>query len=151
MVECYTCNLGSFFEMRVDQSCACIELCLHVLPPVKLAEWLEQTKLESGTALVPSKDAICHMIGDVVVFLCSLVLCLLTIFSVSVLFVLFMLVTESRMVLQIGSRLRDMKRDERDISFLLVQILARDHGCLASRIKQRLITPFSLIFLSPYV
>jgi len=50
------------------------------------------------------------------------------------------------MVLQIGSRLRDMKRDERDISFLLVQILARDHGCLASRIKRRLITPFSLIF-----
>ena len=55
------------------------------------------------------------------------------------------------MVLQIGSRLRDMKRDERDISFLLVQILARDHGCLASRIKRRLITPFSLIFFSPYV
>ena len=54
------------------------------------------------------------------------------------------------MVLQIGSRLRDMKRDERDISFLLVQILARDHGCLASRIKRSLITPFSLIFLSPY-
>ena len=48
-------------------------------PQVKLAEWLEQTKLESGTALVPSKDAICHTIGDVVVFLCSLVLCLLTI------------------------------------------------------------------------
>ena len=40
----------------------------------------------SGSALVPSKDAICHMIGDVVVFLCSLVLCLLTIFSASVLF-----------------------------------------------------------------
>jgi len=55
-------------------------------PQVKLAEWLEQTKLESGTALVPSKDAICHTIGDVVVFLCSLVLCLLTIFSASVLF-----------------------------------------------------------------
>ena len=55
------------------------------------------------------------------------------------------------MVLQIGSRLRDMKRDERDISFLLVQILARDHGCLASRIKRSLITPFSFIFLSPYV
>jgi len=53
------------------------------------------------------------------------------------------------MVLQIGSRLRDMKRDERDISFLLVQILARDHGCLASRIKRRLITPFSLIFFPP--
>ena len=86
MVECYTCNLGSFFEMRVDRSCACIELCLHVRPQVKLAEWLEQTKLESGTALVPSKDAICHTIGDVVVFLCSLVLCLLTIFSASVLF-----------------------------------------------------------------
>ena len=50
------------------------------------------------------------------------------------------------MVLQIGSRLRDMKRDERDISFLLVQILARDHGCLASRIKRSLITPFSFIF-----
>ena len=53
------------------------------------------------------------------------------------------------MVLQIGSRLRDMKRGERDISFLLVQILARDHGCRASRIKRRLITPSSLIFLNP--
>ena len=40
--------------------------------PDKLADWLEQTKLESGTALLPSKDAICHMIGDVVVFLCLL-------------------------------------------------------------------------------
>ena len=47
--------------------------------PDKLADWLEQTKLESGTALLPSKDAICHMIGDFVVFLWSLVLCLLTI------------------------------------------------------------------------
>ena len=73
----------------MDRSCACIELCLLVLPPVKLAEWLKQTKLESGTALVPSKDAICHTIGDVVVFLCSLVLCLLTIFSASVLFIVF--------------------------------------------------------------
>ena len=73
----------------MDRSCACIELCLLILLPVKLAEWLKQTKLESGTALVPSKDAICHTIGDVVVFLCSLVLCLLTIFSGSVLFSVF--------------------------------------------------------------
>ena len=115
-------------------------------PQVKLAEWLEQTKLESGTALVPSKDAICHTIGDVVVFLCSLVLCLLTIFSASVLSIV---VYVSHVV---TDGIADwIKRDERDISFLLVQILARDHGCLASRIKRRLITPFSLIFLSPYV
>jgi len=53
------------------------------------------------------------------------------------------------MVLQIGSRLRDMKRDERDTSFLLVQILARNHGCLASRIKRSLITAiFPYIFVS---
>ena len=120
-------------------------------PPVKLAEWLEQTKLESGTDLVPSKDAICHMIGDVVVFLCSLVLCLLTIFSASVLFSVVYVSHGVTDGIADWITLAWHEKSERDISFLLVQILARDHGCLASRIKRSLITPFSFIFLSPYV
>ena len=118
-----TCNCKSyFFQDESGFELCVIEKCLLVLPSVKLAVWKNKPIWNKNSCGTKQRYDMSFQ-GDVIVFLCSLVLCIT--------YHHFSLVSSRYWwYCRLDHACVTWINASRDISSLLVKILARDHGSL---------------------